>query len=139
MACTCTTLTEFALSCTPTVGGIASVTIDGVAIQTLPDTSTYNAAMTYEKQHNLKYWTTDVNLNIGALSAAARTLVEALPCPVGRAIVLNMNSGHTVTVNDAFIQTATFTPGASKTEGGDGVLVFQAITKEAPSVADPNE
>lgn len=139
MACTCTTLTEFALNCTPTIGGIASVTIDTTAIQTLPDTSTYNAVMTYDKNRNLKYWTVDITLNIGALNASARTLAEALPCPVGRTIVLNMNSGHTVTVNDAFIQSASFTPGASKTEGGDGILVFQAITKDAPAVADPNE
>lgn len=150
MPCTCSYLTEFALDCTPTIGGVASVVFKGagdpgegttpvdVTVQTLPDTSTYNAVMTYEKQHNLKYWTTSVTLNIGILNESAATLVENLPCPTGRTIELTMNSGHKVTISDAFIQTATFTPGTSKTEGGDGVLVFEAITKAAPVVADPN-
>lgn len=151
MACPCSYLTNFALDCTPTIGGVSSIVFKGagappegsttptdVTIETLPDSSTYNAVMTYDKQKNLKYWTTDVTLNIGVYNEDASALVEALPCHIGKTIELNMNSGHKVTVSDAYIQTATFTPGAAKTEGGDGILVFQAITKDAPSVTDPN-
>lgn len=151
MSCPCTFLTQFDLDCSPTIGGIRKVvfkaagdpgegeTAPDVEIQTLPETSTYNAVMTYEKQHNLKYWTVDVTLNVGILNEQAATLAENLPCPVGRTIELEMNSGHKVTISEAFIQTATFTPGTAKTEGGDGILVFQSITKDAPVVADPNE
>lgn len=149
MPCTCTTITAYALSCTPTFGGVASAYISNgqdeqsqtiwVEIQTLPETSGYTAVMSYDKQKNLKYWTSNITLNIGALNEDAATLADALPCPTARQVKLNMNSGHTVTFSDVFIKEANFEPGIAKTEGGNGVLTFEAITMNAPSVTDPNE
>lgn len=151
MPCTCAYLTEFALDCTPSIGGVSAVVFKGagqpaegsttptdVDVQTLPESSTYNAVMTYDKYSNVKYWTTTVTLNIGLLNAAAAALAENLPCPVGRTIELTMYSGHKVTISDAFIQTANFQPGTKKTDGAAGTLTFEAITKVAPTVADPD-
>lgn len=134
-ACSCGTITEFALDCTPSIGGIASVEVGDIAVQVIPDTSSFNAVMTYDKTKNLKYWTVDVTLGIGEYNSAAKTFVDSLPCPVGRTIELTMNSGKVITISDAFVQTGTFNSGAAKTDGYTGTVVFQAITKSAPTVA----
>lgn len=144
-ACTCASLVSYEVPCTPYLGGIASVTIDEdgavgttpATIEVLPESSTFNSVMTFDKTKNVKYFTTDITLNIGAYTAEAKTFIDALPCKHGRTLVITLNSGHVITVTGAFVQTATFTPGTLKADGQSGTIVFQAISGTAPAVTNP--
>lgn len=107
----------------------------------LPEGSSYNAVMTYDKAKNLKYWTTDVTLAVGGMfDAIVDFLDDAKACPIE--IVLTMNYKNegatadvTVTVSDAYIANGTFNSGANKTDGHTGTVAFQAITLNGPTVS----
>lgn len=148
MACVCSTFeNHFAIPCEPTIGGVASVVIKNayvpsgssepatdLEVDVLPESSTFNAVLNYNRTTNIKYWQTEVTLHLGAYTAEAAAFVDALPCKSGRTIELTLFNGDKVTIEDAFIQTATFNPGPLKSDGTEGVVVFAATTKDAPTV-----
>lgn len=143
MACSCGSVTEYALSCNPSIGGITKAQVANVGttttyvdIELLPDSSSFNSTMTYDRTKNAKYWTTDITLGIDSINTTETTLVEALACSAGRTIKLHMNTGKVITVSDAFITTAAFNAGASKADGSSGTITLQAITSAAPSVGE---
>lgn len=145
--CTCTALTEYNIPCTPSQGGIVSALFKGagsgqtpqdITVEILPESSSINTVMTYDKYSNVKYWTTDITLKIGEYNTNEKTLVEALPCTKGHEIWLTTVSGLVIKVQNAFIQTATFNKGEKIADASMGVLVFQSITKAAPEVTTSN-
>lgn len=156
MACSCDALKNLSTACTPAIGGIRAITFKGagsstsagdITVDILPESSSFQTVMTYDKTKNVKYWTTDVSMNIGAFVETTgtspnevigtRDFSELLPCIAGWTIELATYDGRVITVSDAYIQTATFNSGTAKADGQSGVLAFQAITKDAPVVATP--
>lgn len=149
--CTCTALTEYNIPCTPSQGGIVSALFKGagappegqttptdITVEILPESSSINTVMTYDKYSNVKYWTTDITLKIGEYNTNEKNLVDNLPCTKGHEIWLTTVSGLVIKVQKAFIQTATFNKGEKIADASLGVLVFQSITKEAPAVETSN-
>lgn len=139
----CSTVTAYSAPCTPSCGGISSVTIPGegtstISIGVLPESSSFNSVMTYDKATNTAYWTTTINLTIGHMSQLATQLADQLSGSVGTDFTLNLANGYVVSVPDCYVQTSTFTHGAKLADGSTGVMVLQSVTKTAPTVTAPN-
>lgn len=154
MAGVCNSIITFAPNCRPTVGGIRSISVKehgdseaAVSVAILPESGSLNTVMTYDKSKNLKYWTSDLTFNIGALTASTGTapsevqgsaaFVESLAKPIGLDITITLYSGATIAIEDAFIQTATWNDGPTKDANGVGEIKIQAITGAAPTITNP--
>lgn len=139
----CGNITAYSAPCTPSCGGISSVSVPGegtstVAIGVLPEASSFNSVMTYDKATNTAYWTTVITLTIGQMSSAATTLADQLSGSTGTEVTLHLSNGNTVVVPDCFMQTSTFAHGAKLADGSTGVIVLQSVTKVAPTVTTSN-